>query len=550
MKHHYDEAITKLLSNIAQLVSHAPHDALPLCKRLLNIGKKRKDDYLSGYAYYYLDAAYFLSGDTRLAVANHPKKLQLLAASGQYERLVQSQNLFGLIAAARNDVSLALDSYLNALSLSIKHRLPYLSGRSHFRIGSLSMSLQEYQEALRSFRQAEKFYLRAPSHPHYHSNNLLQNASMAFCHLKQGSFKDAAELIRSMEAEEALAEDSSYLPALLCVKLRYLHMSGEPAVRDAILPALFDALTGCSMIFEFHTFLWDACELLYELGDDGCLLSFLSQIMEKLDFYQDSFPYLKLRILGYRISCYKRQGNEPMYQKALAEYQEQKEGHLKLSDEFSRSIIEYRFRMEELKAKQDAIYRRIQILKSKSERDPLTGLYNYSYISNHLEEAFDAALARKAWLGVILLDVDFFKEYNDTYGHPAGDEVLRQVAEVLRQVESGQICCARYGGDEFILVVLGMADNEVLSICRHIKQGLEEQNIPHASNPCSPCLSVSQGVRNCIPAPFNRPWDYLHAADMALYDVKRSHRSAIQLVPRYWPPESRQKFGAMQKKPG
>jgi diguanylate cyclase (GGDEF)-like protein len=145
-----------------------------------------------------------------------------------------------------------------------------------------------------------------------------------------------------------------------------------------------------------------------------------------------------------------------------------------------------------------------------------------------IDELFEMANQEGKSLAVEMLDLDFFKEVNDTYGHSKGDELLVKIGKVLNSLVNDKIFVARYGGDEFVIYYYDMTDEEIIQKAKEVYVAVEsirkELGIKQ--------LSVSQGIVNHVPRPMNRAWDYLNAADLALYFVKNHGKSNVRLVHR------------------
>lgn len=153
--------------------------------------------------------------------------------------------------------------------------------------------------------------------------------------------------------------------------------------------------------------------------------------------------------------------------------------------------------------------------------DGLTGLYNYRYFQYCLVEEMKRADRYKIPLSLLIFDLDFFKAYNDTFGHPAGDRVLKKVAEILRQrLRSNDILC-RYGGDEFVAILGGTDAREAAQVARNLKEAIE--NYPFPGRHCLPGgrLTVSVGVAT-YPDDASNHIDLVEQADRRLYMAKSS----------------------------
>lgn len=164
-----------------------------------------------------------------------------------------------------------------------------------------------------------------------------------------------------------------------------------------------------------------------------------------------------------------------------------------------------------------------------SVTDGLTGIAN----RRHFDETLAAEWLREARhqepLALLIIDIDHFKKYNDHYGHLAGDECLRRVAQLLQSCvrRSGEVV-ARYGGEEFALLMPATSAQEAQFMARHCMDELARANITHAASPTAPRLTLSIGVVSAVPDPDYKPEALVDAADAALYRAKHAGRNRYE----------------------
>jgi diguanylate cyclase (GGDEF)-like protein len=163
--------------------------------------------------------------------------------------------------------------------------------------------------------------------------------------------------------------------------------------------------------------------------------------------------------------------------------------------------------------------------------DELTGLGNRRLVNHVLRQEINRARRSGSQLSLILIDVDYFKLYNDTYGHPAGDDVLRRLGDILAKATSraGEVA-GRYGGEEFILILPGADADIARRTAERLAELVREAHIPHRSSGASDRVTISQGVLTVAPDGDIDPINLIDAADAALYQAKAEGRNRIVAV--------------------
>ena len=163
-------------------------------------------------------------------------------------------------------------------------------------------------------------------------------------------------------------------------------------------------------------------------------------------------------------------------------------------------------------------------------RDPLTGLFNRRYLEESLEREIAKSKRHKTPLGLIMLDADHFKVFNDSYGHLAGDVVLRNLSEVLVSYSRKEDIACRYGGEEFILVLPGTSVEVTQHRAEELRYIVESRKTVEYEQKVMPNVTISLGVA-VLPEHGTSRERLLAAADEALYSAKKTGRNKVVVAP-------------------
>jgi len=169
-----------------------------------------------------------------------------------------------------------------------------------------------------------------------------------------------------------------------------------------------------------------------------------------------------------------------------------------------------------------------QKLEKLSQTDSLTGIFNRSVFDRTIRAEWDRCKRHHSPLSLIMVDIDIFKAYNDNYGHQAGDDCIRWVAQSLRAcVKRSSDIVARYGGDEFAVILPHMNKDNALQFADQLRKKVLESAIPHPFSPVSPYLTISAGVQTLIPSDELSIEKLIRTADQALYEAKKEHNEVV-----------------------
>ena len=510
-----------------------------LCIAELGHAKKSSDDYLLGHAYYHLERCRFMEGNIGALLSIHVKGVEYLKRSEQWEKLASLECRFGLVASLQDNTSLALDSYIDAAAIAGEHGLEKAAATAHLNIGELYKNYGDYGAAKHSLVTALKHAKAATGKESLANLKRRIYASLSYCESKLGNLDEASDFLEmanelSKDAE-GVRGDSSL--DVIFASLAYCAAKGEGDVNRLIFEIRNRLQAGANLYYASE-YLRDLCVYLRDAGRYGDLL-YVIETVERVA-PKEILPALMLLLAMVRVDYYKSVGDSEMYRTSLVSYYEIRRKRVEIMSMFATSVIDYRFRLNAIVTENENMEDSIDVFRTKSETDPLTGLYNYSKLRVVLERQVEECRKQGHSLGLSIIDVDYFKQFNDKYGHQSGDDALKAVADCMKAYSSDRVIGGRYGGDEFIMIFINMKDSEVLAICEGIKNRLREKAVPHYYT-SSGYLSISQGVRNSVPTNLNKSWDYLYAADTALYDVKDYAKGSIQMVASYQPPMQRGK---------
>ncbi|HFD79923.1 MAG TPA: diguanylate cyclase [Gammaproteobacteria bacterium] len=197
-------------------------------------------------------------------------------------------------------------------------------------------------------------------------------------------------------------------------------------------------------------------------------------------------------------------------------------------DEAYRSLQKMQDQLERMNQELERSNRELHRLSSL---DGLTALANRRRFDETLEQEWQRAGRTEMPLALIFADIDFFKRYNDHYGHQAGDECLRTIAALLQHmVHRPADLVARYGGEEFVLILPDTTDEGALAVADKILHRVNELAVPHANSDIADHITLSMGVASILPQDGESAQLLVSRADQALYRAKERGRNCVEVA--------------------
>jgi diguanylate cyclase (GGDEF)-like protein len=171
------------------------------------------------------------------------------------------------------------------------------------------------------------------------------------------------------------------------------------------------------------------------------------------------------------------------------------------------------------------------LIEELSQHDTLTGLKNRRVFDEFLERLWQKGIENARVIAILMLDIDHFKAYNDRYGHQAGDQTLRRVAQTLQKLVSRpHDVLARYGGEEFAVVLYDVDGRQAKALAEQMRRAVGELAIQHEGSPIGATLTISVGVASIEPSRDRESRGALQLADQALYEAKTRDRNRVELM--------------------
>lgn len=192
------------------------------------------------------------------------------------------------------------------------------------------------------------------------------------------------------------------------------------------------------------------------------------------------------------------------------------------------ALVGFMFDINERKKTEQKLLDLQKELEALSFKDGLTGVANRRMFDSILEIEWTQARRNNQPLSLIMLDIDYFKQYNDHYGHMQGDHCLKRMGQILTSAATrSRDFVARFGGEEFVLVLPETDEASAAKVAERCRNVLFKEQIPHANSPTNQILSVSIGVGTIVPTHGDEPIAFIDKVDKRLYLAKQNGRNCI-----------------------
>ncbi len=510
-----------------------PELLMEYCDKLEQYAEETRSGYLKGYSMFFRGYSYYVMSKLEESMTALTCALNELIGTDDWFMTARTYNSMGNIADFQGDLSLAIDCYCKGLSISKEHGLDLLVFSISSNLSNIHIALGELDHAVDMLLSCEKRMEEglgvAPQ------SKMVILANLTTCYIRLGKLVEAKKYLERLKRDfgDHPADTNRVILGILTSEL--YHELGDVQTRDAAIAELHGMDFQSNIVFDALNELCRHAHLLLELKKFDEFLALVEQIESRADS-----PNVEKIVLDLRLKYYQKIGDQKACEEIAVKFYEVSELREHIQNKIIAHNIIARIYLDEESAKRREIERTNLLLKQKSERDALTGMNNRYKLNELSELMFHRAYVSGTPLTVEILDIDCYKEFNDNYGHQAGDDCLVRLAEVIRSMEEyPNVYTARYGGDEFVILYEGYARDDVERMARLLQNKVHALNIEHKYSKVSDRVTVSQGLFHRIPSGGNKPWDFLYCADMALYGVKKRAKnsyyigSSLEEVRRY-----------------
>ena len=493
-------------------------------KKLIRQGKETADKELIGAAYFYIALACKNAEDKDGTFANSLKAVTFLEKTTAYSLLANAYLALGFAYSEEDNIQLELSCYDKSYNIIKRHRI-----NGEIRISALNNisacyhSLGECEKSISIL--IECILYSAKYYPDNYDDLLMYSINLSNCYDDIGKPQKTKEVLD--DAKEYI-EKVDFTPLVCDYYVKYAIISfklGNEKAGISSTDKAFEYITRDLFPLPLYDDLRQLSHILVERNDKERA----ETIIDLMTVYAEKNKGTIEQIVAYRaIAEYYRKTGE--YEKALDCYQYLE----KLFDSHTNELKLIKAGVYNRMKKVDMQIRRLNKKIAQNEelvnREPLTMLLNRAALLNTASGFLDAAVKKKEKIGAIFIDIDHFKEFNDTYGHAKGDEIIKDVAAACKKEENESVRFARYGGDEFFGITHGLSDKEVSDIAARICYRIRKAKVENKKNPYG-IVTLSAGVVNVkVTENTDTIIEIVNYADKAVYYAKRAGKNAVYFL--------------------
>lgn len=500
---------------------------LELCVQAAEYADKIKSPELKGIANYYMALYFLCHSSPEKAVSHVTETIRCLEDTQQAETMAYAYNLLGVIACGQDNSVLALENYILCLNYCRKHGLSHVHGVVCYNMGDMYYRLGDCRQALDYYEDAYQYYCSCGREHDGGRGMRLSRVGMGYCYLRLGDMQ-AADRIADEFKQIGMEEEPLSRMAVYAFLASVSSANGEMQQAGQAIDIAVSELKNVPVVLANYEVILNIANYLIVSGEYKKLEIVLDYVEPLLAIASNEGILLQFLLMRLRFCSSSISSEE--YEKYARQFFRIMERQERENKKVVLQAVKLRASLEKLREKQKEISTQNQRLMKTSLYDEVSGLPNRAYLNREIDRRYMEMNKEGKKFGVEILDIDYFKQYNDCYGHLEGDACIRRVGGVLQSVAEKDVFCARYGGDEFTIIFTDKTDEEILRIQQEICDRMTDNHIVHEDSEAADIVTVTQGAVNKTPERQDRVWDYMAWADKTLYSVKRQGRGGYRLI--------------------
>ncbi len=486
---------------------------LDLVNQMLSLGEKTKDNSILGRAYFYFAHYYYTMGKIDDTINFSNKSIHFLNSYDNYSELVKCYNLLGNSYSIKGNISTAIDYYIIGIETSDKITCYSDVSLIYNNLASIQMSVGAFTSSIINLLKAKKIALEDEQNKSDEYSNLFYiYTNLCYCYnalhdlpnlqVTYDCLLEVFPLLLKTSKEEAQFYNVTSL--VLC------HKNKIDEIKECFKNLIFHLKIANSMDFED---IFAAVPYWLKHGYDKEAKDVLYTCKEKID--ADNLGNYLISYYHCMIILNKQQNNITDINNYALEYYKaaisNEEMNQKITSEsINNRLILYEVNKKYIQAKYEAL------------TDALTGLNNRLALENILNKKFSACQIKNEEIGLAFIDIDYFKYFNDTYGHLAGDSCIISIANEIKSMLDNSTYAIRYGGDEFIILFCNQSKQAVEHRTKKLLNDVTNLKIPHEKSTAG-IVTISLGVFHGVPYCDDDIFTFMRKADRELYKIKGNH---------------------------
>lgn len=515
-------SLSERLDRVLEAYKSDPFRREPELKKLLKQAERTGDLYMIAKINLFLALCVFAQGRRGSMLSYAYKSVSIFENLNDHALLARSYNLLGVAYSGQGKYHRAIAAYEKALHLIRGKKNPGVRKESLLNnIGDSYYCMGAYRESLRLLLKCLSSCKRR--NPENHKSIVLYgiNCTDNYCGLRD--FQKAKEILDEIQPDAECLEKCIILCGYYARRSYVLYAIGDLEGGTQCAEQVLDLVHSDFDSYEVHSLFEKIVSFQIEYG----MIEIAQRFSDSLKKYAredgHTLDLITSKRVQAKICC--ALGDEAQ---ALALFRDLNPLYEKWMEQQKAMQYEGQKNVEDAAKQIVKLMQKIRTSDEKAKRDPLTGLLNRSAMLHITNDFYENAKKTGKKLGGVFIDIDYFKEYNDSYGHAAGDEAIKYIARVCLDEEKDTVRFFRYGGDEYFGVILGYGNSELEQLALRISENVHRSGFAHVKNPNGQRLTVTVGIVNVdLKETKNSVLDIIKYADKALYHAKNVGKDEV-----------------------